>query len=298
MSFPARLTICVKYFTRLSTVIILAVFFSKQVNASDSGFERGDKPLPKWEVGGFIAGFHSPLYPASKDNQDKFLALPYAVYRGDKFRIGDGAIVKAMAVEAPRFKLDISLNAAFNADSDDSDIREDMPDLDFLFEVGPQFRFLFSESSFEYGADQEVWLNLQTRAVFSTDFSELNHRGYTIQPQLSWRAKNVFLSNTISFASVSPIWASEKLHDYFYQVSPDFETVDRNSYDANAGYLGTKLSVGNIFQITPKMNVFFAAQWGLWQGAENKNSPLFQQQNNFSVALGLRYTFFVSDEKV
>lgn len=282
----------------VALLIVQSTLFAHLTLANESGFEKGDKPLPKWEVGGVMAGFHSPLYPASKDTQNKFLAVPYGIYRGERFSVGDGALVKAIAIEAPKFKLDVSLNAAFNADSDKSDIRKGMPDLDFLFEVGPQFRFLLSASSIEYGSEQEVWLNLQTRAVFSTDISELNHRGYVMQPQFSWRAKNLLWNNTISFASISPIWASEKLHDYFYQVTPEYEADNRSSYNANSGYLGTKLSTGSIFQINPKMSVFFAAQWGLWQEAENKDSPLFERENNFSLALGLRYTFFVSDEKI
>lgn len=283
-------------FIKMTSGLVLATSFS--VLAEQSEYTKGDKPLPKWEVGGVAAGFHSPLYPASKDNQDKFLVVPYGVYRGERFSIGDGAIVKAKAVEAPRFKIDVSLRAAFNADSDDSEVRKDMPDLDFLFEVGPQFRFLLSENSMEYGADSEVWLNLQTRAVFSTDFGSIDHRGYVFQPQLSWRHKDFLFEDTIAFASIAPIWASEKLHDYFYEVDDKYANALRQEYSAEAGYLGTKVSIGNIFEIRKNMSVFFAAQWGLWQGAENKNSPLFEKDANFSAVLGLRYVFFSSKEMI
>lgn len=279
-------------------VSILSLTFSAGAIAEQSTYTKGDKPLPKWEVGGVAAGFHSPLFPASKDNQDKFLLVPYGVYRGDKFSIGDGAIVKAKAVEAPRFKVDVSVRAAFNADSEDSAVREGMPDLDFLFEVGPQLRFLLSESSMEYSADSEVWLNLQARAVFSTDFGEIDQRGYVFQPQLSWRHKNLFFNDTITFASVSPIWASEKLHDYFYQVNEKYQNVEREAFDAEAGYLGTKVSIGNIFEIKKNMSIFFAAQWGIWKGSENENSPLFEKDINASAVLGVRYVFLNSDEMI
>ena len=187
---------------------------------------------------------------------------------------------------------------AFNADSEDSKVRAGMEDLDFLFELGPQFRFLLSNNSLEYGANQELWLNVQTRAVFSTDFGSLDHRGYVIQPQLSWRAKDVLWQDTINFASIAPIWASEKLHDYFYQVDEAFETPQRKQFDAQSGYLGTKISVGSIFQLKPELSIFFAAQWGLWNDAENRNSPLFEQNDSLSAAIGIRYTFFTSKTTV
>ncbi|MFD2165898.1 MipA/OmpV family protein [Thalassotalea euphylliae] len=287
-----------EFFNNKLIVGLCILLLSMPSSSNESGFEKGDKPLPKWELGGVAAGFHSPLYPASSDSQDKALVVPYGIYRGDTIRVGDGSIVKAIALEAPRFKVDVSMAAAFNADSEDSKIREGMPDLDFLFEIGPQFRFLLSDSSIEYGADSEIWLNVQTRAVFSTDFGSINHQGYTIQPQLSWRSKDLLWNDTVAFASLAPIWASEKLHDYFYQIDAQYETERRQQFNAKAGYLGTKVSLGSIFQIKPELSLFTAVQWGLWQGAENEDSALFEEDNNFSAVIGVRYTFMQSKDIV
>lgn len=252
---------------------------------------------PLWEAGLFGAAFRGPLYPASKDSQNKFLPVPFVIYRGEKIRIGDESIIKAIAVEKERFKLDVSLGAAFNADSDDSKIREGMPDLDFMFEIGPEASFLLKSNESKV-QPSEAWLNLQFRSVFSTDFGEVSHRGYVFQPEISFKKDDLIFSDSSFFFTVAPIYATEKTHQYFYDVKQRYVNEQRDFYQADAGYLGTKVSIANRVQVTKNIMMFVGVQLGFWQGAKNDNSPLFQDDFTYALALGLKWRLYESDERV
>ncbi|MEW6999525.1 MipA/OmpV family protein [Colwelliaceae bacterium BS250] len=247
---------------------------------------------PIWEAGVFTAAFHGPIYPASSDNQHKFLPVPFVIYRGEKIRVGDGSFVKAVAVEKERFKLDISLGAAFNADSEDSKIREGMPDLDFMFEIGPQASFLLADNSYS-----STWLNLQLRSVFSSDFSTINQRGYIFQPEVAFKGQGIVSDNSTLGLAISPIFASKKTHQYFYDVDSQYVNDQRPYYQSEGGYLGSKVSVFNRFQISKNLSVFGAMQIGYWKGAKNEQSPLHQQNVTYTFAIGVKWTLAESANK-
>lgn len=248
---------------------------------------------PVWEVGVFSAAFRGPIYPAATDYQNKFLPLPFVIYRGEKIRIGDESLIKAIAVEKERFKLDVSLGAAFNADSEDSKIREGMPDLDFMFEIGPEASFLLQDNKVS-----ETWLNLQARSVFSTNFSEVHHRGYIFQPEVSYKSDNLLFDDSRFYFSVSPTFASAKTHQYFYDVKQQYVNDERRFYQSSGGYLGTKVSIANRFLVNKNLMVFVGTQLGFWQGAENSASDLFQEKFTYAFALGVKWTMLKSNEYI
>lgn len=248
---------------------------------------------PVWEVGVFSAAFRGPIYPAATDYQNKFLPLPFVIYRGEKIRIGDESVIKAIAVEKERFKLDVSLGAAFNADSEDSKIRDGMPDLDFMFEIGPQASFLLHDNKVS-----DTWLNLQLRSVFSTDFNEVHHRGYVFQPEVSYKSENLLFDNSRFYLGVSPTFASAKTHQYFYDIDHQYVNSEREYFQSSGGYLGTKVSIANRFQLNKNLMMFVGAQLGLWHGAKNDDSDLYQEKFTYAIALGVKWTIFQSLEHI
>ncbi|WNC67689.1 MipA/OmpV family protein [Thalassotalea nanhaiensis] len=248
---------------------------------------------PVWEAGVFSAAFRGPIYPAATDYQNKFLPLPFVIYRGEKIRIGDESVIKAIAVEKEHFKLDVSLGAAFNADSEDSKIREGMPDLDFMFEIGPQASFLLHDNK-----SSDTWLNLQLRSVFSTDFSNVNHRGYVFQPEVAYQSENLLFDDSRFYFSVSPTFASAKTHQYFYDIDQQYVNSERDYFQSSGGYLGTKVSIANRFQLNKNLMMFVGTQLGLWHGAKNDESDLYQEKFTYTVALGIKWTVFQSIEHI
>jgi outer membrane protein len=283
---------CVKYLA-----LLLFVVASTHIKAQEE-IVLEDEIRPVWEVGVFAAAFNSPEYPAAEQRQTNVIPSPYFIYRGEILRIGDGSIARAVAIERNWYELDLSLAGSFNANSEGNEARVGMPDLDFIFELGPQLRVRLSKFEFEQHGKGELFLNLQARAAFSTDFSGFNKRGYVFQPVFSYRQRGWLSEKTALSVSLSPTWATKKLHDYFYQVDSDFVTEQRSAYDVKSGYLGTDLSVGLSFNATEDIRIFTFARASLHSGAANEDSPLFRDKSTYSYGLGMVWQLWESEEKV
>lgn len=251
--------------------------------------------LPKWEFGVGGIGLNGPDYPASDENHSRTLVIPYFIYRGDIISAGEGGLLKAKAFEDDRWELDLSLDAAFNSDSDKNNARKGMDDLDYLFGIGPELKYRIYQDS---DKQQKLDVKFQLRAVFSTDFSNLNQRGYVYENQLRYEHKQLFHDNLKFVGSLGPMWGTEKLMDYFYQVNAGDALANRAKYNANAGYIGSELNLGFVVSVFDKKGrIFFGTRTNFHQGAKNDDSPLFKEDTTFAVALGFSYRLFASDDK-
>lgn len=286
--------------TLLTAAFLMTSSFSVFADAtvspdrSFSGFEGIDEAQPLWELGLGGGLIDVPNYPASSERNFIGIVLPYFIYRGDVFRFGDGS-ARAVLVEDSNFEIDISLRGAFSADSENNTAREGMPELDFLFEVGPQLIYELKSFNFNNGAVGRLNMNLQARSVFSTDFSEVSHRGYVFQPKLSYQQRGVLFEDSAFNASVSLVFATEKLQDYFYQVDPEFAAKDRALFDASGGYLGSELSAGFSFSLHENMRVFAGGTVRVHKGASNTESPLFEKDVTYSVGIGFIWRLYKSE---
>jgi len=283
---------CIKYLA-----LLLFTVASTHIRSQEE-IVLEDEMRPVWEVGVFAAAFSSPEYPAAGQSQTNVIPAPYFIYRGETLRIGEGSIARAVAIDKSWYELDLSLAGSFNANSEDNEARAGMPDLDFIFELGPQLSLRLSKFEFEQHGKAELFLNLQARAAFSTDFSGFNKRGYVFQPVLSYRQRGWLSEKTALSVSVSPTWATKKLHDYFYQVDNDFVTEQRSAYDAKSGYLGIDLSVGLSFNATKDIRIFTFASVSVHSGSANEDSPLFKDKSTYAYGVGIVWRLWKSEEKV
>jgi hypothetical protein len=250
---------------------------------------------PLWEVGiGAFSGW-LPDYPAAGQHTVRTIAVPYLVYRGDFWRVGgeeNRGAISGRFVDTERYEFDITLSGAFPVDSSDNDAREGMPDLDFLFGVGPQLIIkLINEPG-----QQALDVNLQARAVYSTDFSSVSRRGYVFNPKLSYSREHVTGLDLKIFGSAGPLFATERLMDYFYEVEPEFATPTRPTYDAEPGYLGSNITLGVIKRFNNRFRVLLGTRLGLHQGASNRDSPLFEDQVNVSLFAAFAWSFAQSEQ--
>jgi hypothetical protein len=279
------------------SVLFIASIFSVYAFAQEDIKLEGDL-RPVWEVGAFAAAFNTPEYPAAAKNKTNIIGAPYLVYRGEVLRVGDGSIARAVAVDKSCYELDVSLAASFGANSDYDVVREGMPDLDFMFEIGPQLKVRVAEFEFELHGRSELFLNLQARAAFSTDFTGLDHRGYVFQPQLAYRQRGWLSEKTALSIRISPSWATEELHDYFYEVEQGFVTAGRAAYDAEGGYMGTNIGMSVSFDASDDMRIFVGGSMSLHSGAANTNSPLFREKNTYSLGVGMVWRLWQSEQTV
>ncbi|MFA3791024.1 MipA/OmpV family protein [Aliiglaciecola sp. SL4] len=281
--------------SRLLTLATLFLSFPSLAQV-DTSMDNDYIKKPRWEAGIVGAGFSTPEYPGAADNHHNGFVLPFFIYRGDVIRVGDNSVIRAVAVEKSWIEVDLSLDAAFSADSNEDSVRAGMPDLDFVFEVGPQVRLKLFESGNKAIGIQQIQFKLQSRGVFSTDFSSITHRGYVLNPELTYQYVGAFQPEDRFRFSVSPVWATEKLHDYFYQVDTQFATQLRPEYDAKAGYLGLTLSTGYMVNVTPTVRMFMTASYRFQNNAANSDSPLLVENNNYAFGAGIVWQIRKSNE--
>ena len=273
------------------TIIIFS--FGQAVAESEEEIPlNGVRPL--WEAG--IGGFAGlvPDYPAAGQNTFRTLALPYLIYRGDILRVGgeeNRGAISGRFVKNDWFELDVSLSAAFPVDSSSNSARRDMPDLDFLFGIGPQLIFkLVNEPG-----HRRLNFNLQARSIYSTDFSSINHRGYVLNPEFKYTQEHVTDLDLKVFTSAGPIFATEKLMDYFYEVDDHYVTPSRQAYDADAGYLGSNITLGVSKRFNNRFRLILGTRLGLHHGATNDDSPLFREKLNLGVFTAFTWSFKQSE---
>lgn len=252
---------------------------------------------PRWEVGlggGYVDDFD---YPASSDPNRAGLLLPFVIYRGSNMRFS-GRNVTAVAFEDPRFRVDISFGAALSANSDGDGVRAGMPDLDFLVELGPQLIMRLADFNSQYGRTLMNWRN-RLRAVFSTDFKSLDSRGWLFQTQLQATQRRVWGNPKVdAVATFNLTWATEKLHDYFYEVDPEFATANRTQFNADGGFLGANLFAGMAWRPRPQLRVFGGLRQGYFGGSANEESPLFETTASTGFAVGLVWTILQSKDSI
>jgi outer membrane protein len=248
--------------------------------ATQAALAQGGAPLPRWEAGVAAGGGWVADYPGADQSHARGLATPWLIYRGDVLRIDrDG--VRGRLFDHPDVELDITASAAFNAR--DSDARDGMPGLDYLFGVGPQLVYKGLRD-----APGRPTLHLKLRGAASTDFRGVDRRGATLSAEARWR----FAAGPQARWSVEaePIWASRGLQRYFYEVAPAHATAARPAYRARGGYLGTELGVSYLRRVDADLSWFAGVNLLSLRGAANADSPLLRHDVNASLGVGLVWT--------
>ncbi len=267
------------------------------IERSLTGFENVDEALSLWELGVGGGYINVANYPSSSQRNSITTAAPYVVYRGDVFRAGDGNGVRAVVVDKSNLEIGLSFGGAFSADSESGTVREGMPELDFLLEVGPQAIYKIKDYTFKNGGNARLNAQLQLRSAFSTDFSTINNRGFVLNPVITYEQRGRLFKGTALGASVGMVFATEKFHDYFYEVPDQFITNQRTSYNAKDGYLGSRLALNLSFPISNNIRGFTGIGMQINSGSANEDSPLYEKDVTYSVGLGFVWRVYKSDKK-
>jgi MipA family protein len=254
--------------------------------------EEAGKPLLEAGIVGVAA--YVPDYPAASQNHMRYIAFPYVVYRGDIFQVTERGRLRGVLLDTRRFEFDLSAAAAFATDSDDNDAREGMPDLDWLAEIGPRLGILLHGTP-ESGL---LRLDLQGRAVFSTDLEDFGYRGLLFNPALVWQRPDVLVDDLELSVRFSSVFATERLQDYFYEVRGRHARSGRAEYDAEGGYLGSFLDVGFRYPLTSRLRLSLGTRAGYFEGAANEDSPLFREEWNLGVSAALIVALYRSERRV
>ena len=242
-----------------------------------------------YELGIFGGMAYLPDYPASNQSRPKWLAAPYFIFRGHVVR-ADREGARARLARNRLFDVEMSFSGSFATNSSGNEARRGMPDLDYLAEIGPRLSFPLSD----LGGFGKLNLFLPLRAVFSTNFSRFNHRGFTVTPALYARLWDFLRPGWFGIAQLTANFSDRQNSAYFYDVAPEFARPDRPFYDARAGYMGSDFLAGLLIPIGARVRLFTGAQFLDHDGSANTASPLFKQRTNVTAIVGLSYMFFQS----
>ncbi len=251
-----------------------------------------EKPL--WEVGIGAASLYLPDYRGADEGRLYILPYPYLVYRGDFLRVEKDRI-SGRFFQTDRLLFDVSFFGSVPVDSDDNKTRRGMPDLDPAFEVGPALDItLLKGVSNRY----KVGLNLAVRAVFSTDFSSVHHRGWVFSPRLNVEVNDIIPDTGLNLGlSAGPLFADRDYHDYYYTVEPRYATPRRPAYAAASGYSGTTLTLG-LNKKLKDFNLNGFVSMDFLDGARIDDSPLVKTKNSFMGGVTVSWVFFKSKRMV
>jgi outer membrane protein len=279
----------------ISSACLLGLLASTSVaqESSISTMTRNTDPTgrPLWEVGLAGIGGYVADYPGAAQSRFRGFPVPYFIYRGKVLRAGDGGIVRGRFQLSETLEFDLSFDGSLNADSDKNTLRRGMPDLDFLGEIGPQLTWRAWEEK-----DRSITVNLPVRASLSFGDGGIRSRGFVLNPRVTYRDRDFLGGNTFSLG-VGPIFATEKLMDYFYEVRPQFALRDRPVFDADSGYLGSEISIGLSRRLTPQVRLFLGSQIGLFNGATNRRSTLLARDTNWNFAFGASWAIWESSRR-
>lgn len=273
-------------------LIAAVLAFVSTVAAAQSGDTGPGRA--KFELGLIGGGAYTTDYPAADQQHAHPLILPYLVYRGERL-YSDERGPAARLLNLPNLKFDISLSGSFPADSKKNRARAGMPDLDFIGEVGPRLQWTIARAA----RDAKIDFELPLRAAISTDVSStIDFRGFVLAPELSYQHDNFLDSETRLKFGLKANFATSQLMDYFYQVDGAFVTPTRAAFDAKAGYLGSGMQLTLIRPFNDRVKGILLGKLDYLAGAENKNSPLFRDNVDYSIGVGLIVSFFVSETRV
>jgi outer membrane protein len=259
----------------------------------DESADAEMEPLWEWRLATFAR--YGESYPASENSQFNIIPFPLPVYRGKVLRIGEDSQspIRGRLIQTDRIKLDLAFDMNFPVDSDDITVRTGMPDLDFQVEVGPELEIEFSRSE-----TRGSWfISPQLRPSFVFDAVIPRYQGIVFSPELIYKKKLLEGEGDLK-VSLMPTLASSKYMDFFYTVDPMFAAPGRPAYSAEAGYLGTDLTARWKSSFRNDFAYFAGARVSFYQGAANRDSPLYTQETTFSLFAGFLWKFYESEAQV
>lgn len=234
--------------------------------------------LPRWEFGIGPAGLSLPDYRGSDEQRGYFIPFPYFKYRSERLEIDrDGILFKT-----DRLKLGLSAAVAPGVDSDDNDARTGMPDLDPVLELGPVLEVTLWRDT---ERRRKLSLALPFRGVFAVDGSDFDRTGTLFAPNLKFEFDK---RNWDLTAVAGPIYATEKYHDYYYEVTPGLTRRERPAFDAESGYGGFRLT----FIATKRFRNYWVGAFTRYDnlsGAKFGDSPLVERDHALMVGVGIAW---------
>jgi len=251
----------------------------------------GEKPL--WEIGAGVTALYFPDYPGSDQSGAYVLPFPYFVYRGDFFK-ADRDGIRGIFVDSHRIELNLSVGASLPVNSDQNRARQGMPDLQPTVEIGPALDIhLWRTDDRRYKLD----LRLPVRIAVTVS-GGMEDIGWVFSPRINLDIVDVAgLPGWNMGLLAGPMFGSERSHEHFYSVAPQYATADRPAFDAEGGYSGSQFLIA-LSKRYPNYWIGAFVRWDTLSGAAFAASPLVRQDYSFSAGIGIGWILGESSTRV
>jgi hypothetical protein len=173
-----------------------------------------------------------------------------------------------------------------------------MGDLDPILEIGPALKWYFlGRTPGEY-----LYLSPALRWVTSIglpDNLKLRYQGWRFLVSLVYQDDAIWDNDRWGLGLKMEIdFADRRYNGYFYDVSEADVLPGRPAFEADGGYGGLLVSGSLIYRINHRFSVAVYGRWDGLAGAVYQDSPLVEQNNNFTGAAALIWTLATSKKQV
>jgi len=280
----------------LSLLALPPVFAQTPLPTQTPESEPDEELPPLWELRLAAYGQQATVYPGAAETDLTLLPIPIPVYRGSFLNFGENLdqVARGEIAETRRLRFGLDLDFTFGEDSADIAVRQGMPDLNFMLEIGPELEIKLDNRTPEQG---ELLLAFQLRAGVSFDGVDPTSRGLLLNPELEYRRDQVFGGDNLLSFRWKPTWASEDFMDYYYEVEPAYATPERPAYNASSGFLGSKFTAALTRQINDRLIFGVSASYFVFSGAENDLSPLYRKDTGASLQAVFIWTLWESERR-
>lgn len=245
------------------------------------------------EIGMGAFAMNLPQYLGSDQSDSYVVPLPYIYYQDDKYKIDRNQFTGKLWQDN-HYYLDLSASGGVKVNSEDNDARENMADLDWVFELGPSIKYYFAGDPL---SRNYLFAEFFTRKAVATDFTSVTNAGWRFGPSFTYQKAFSISSfqqghgrfELTTRATIN--FSDDTYHNYYYGVSPADEQVSRAAYDSAGGYAGSDISVGLTYKIDRWWFSSFTRFYYL-DGAEYDNSPLVKERSNWSFGFGAAWIFY------
>lgn len=238
-----------------------------------------------WELGVGAAAFDIPLYPGSKQDDQILIPFPLLRIQTDYFEIDEG--IRGFFYESPDIRLNISGDLGIPVNSSDSDIRDGMPDINTVVQIGPSLEVIF-----DGGRRQpfEFRLELPVRAAIASDLKNTESVGWIIEPRITYETLRPYKTGFSYQVSTGIRYATKDYHEYYYNVPAAYATAERPAFESESGYSGYFLDLAANWR-TENIIYFAFARYQNLTNAEYEESPLVEQTDYLAVGVGIVWIF-------
>ena len=238
-------------------------------------------------IGGFATSL--PKYIGSNERNNYALPFPYIYYKSDRLELDRNAFT-GFIWRKNNWYLDVSASGSIPVKSNNTKVREAMPDINFVGEIGPVLKYYFIG---DINSAEQLLVGFHTRKAFSIDLSSIKTVGWSYGPSIQY-SQNIapFSNGNLSLdASLNIDFSDDNYLNFYYGVSEQYAKLERETFEMESGYKGSSLSLGFTWD-NDKIWLGSFIKYNTLGGAKQQDSPLVKKDNNWSIGLGLVWIFY------